>query len=198
MTLGSSHVDGRRAQNVDVWCVPAHSRIVGLRPQARFAGACWHGDGRCGGPRLVEGLPAVLPRHVPVCTSDPSVGIETAAHHVRCAWEWRRGQRPCRRSAAPPCCAFTCGAGMLGLRRAGVATRGCLDCHSRNVCSNDALRELVPRRLPVVCAMAPPSVRHGRPSFLPALIGSRRTRDRTSTGLSCCCLCGASRCWCCR
>ena len=89
-----------------------------------------------------------------------------------------RGQRPCRRSAAPPCHAR-----MLGLSR---------------VCSNDALREPVPRRLPVVCAMAPPSVRHGRPSFLPALIGSRRTRDRTSTGLSCCCLCGASRCWCCR
>ena len=41
-----------------------------------------------------------------------------------------RGQRPCRRSAAPPCCAFTCGAGILGLRRAGVATRGCLDCHA--------------------------------------------------------------------
>ena len=41
-----------------------------------------------------------------------------------------RGQRPCRRSAAPPCRAFTCGAGILGLRRAGVATRGCLDCHA--------------------------------------------------------------------
>ena len=109
-----------------------------------------------------------------------------------------RGQRPCRRSAAPPCCAFTCGAGILGLRRAGVTTRGCLDCHFCRVCLNDALRELGPRRLPVVCAMAPPSVRHGRPSFLPALIGSRRTRDRTSTGLACCCLCGASRCWCCR
>ena len=38
-----------------------------------------------------------------------------------------RGQR---RSAAPPCRAFTCGAGILGLRRAGVATRGCLDCHA--------------------------------------------------------------------
>ena len=83
----------------------------------------------------------------------------------------------------------------------GIAAGG--RCHARmlglsRVCSNGALREPAPRRLPVVCAMAPPSVRHGRPSFLPALIGSRRTRDRTSTGLSCCCLCGASRCWCCR
>ena len=51
----------------------------------------------------------------------------------------------------------------------GIAAGG--RCHARmlglsRVCSNDALREPVPRRLPVVCAMAPPSVRHGRPSFL--------------------------------
>ena len=47
---GHSNVVGRRDRVVDVRCVPAHARVVGLGQRARFAGAC--GCGRCLNPQV--------------------------------------------------------------------------------------------------------------------------------------------------